>query len=45
MSSECLITAHIGWATREARERLLSAAVANRRAFLAGQPINVVRPV
>ena len=40
----CLITPHLGWATREARERLLSAAVANLRAFLAGQPINQVRP-
>jgi glycerate dehydrogenase len=40
----CLITPHIGWATREARERLLAVAVANLRAFLAGQPVNVVRP-
>jgi glycerate dehydrogenase len=38
----CLITPHIAWATREARERLLSTAVANLRAFLAGQPVNVV---
>ncbi len=38
----CLITPHIAWATRAARARLMQAAVANVRAFLAGQPQNVV---
>lgn len=38
----CTITPHIGWATREARERLLAVAAANIRAFLAGAPQNVV---
>jgi glycerate dehydrogenase len=38
----CLITPHIAWATKEARERLLEATVANVAAFIAGRPINVV---
>jgi len=38
----CLVTPHIAWATRAARSRLLEIAVANVRAFLAGQPQNVV---
>ncbi len=39
----CLITPHIAWATREARQRLLDITVENVRAFLAGCPVNVVR--
>jgi len=38
----CLITPHIAWATREARQRLLNSTVANVAAFLAGKPVNVV---
>jgi glycerate dehydrogenase len=38
----CLITPHIGWASREARVRLIDQTAANLQAFLAGQPINVV---
>lgn len=38
----CVITPHIGWATREARERLMETAAANVEAFLAGAPIHVV---
>jgi glycerate dehydrogenase len=38
----CLLTPHIGWATRAARERLMRMAAANVRAFLSGQPQNVV---
>jgi glycerate dehydrogenase len=38
----CIVTPHIAWATREARERLLGIAVENVRAFLAGRPQNVV---
>jgi glycerate dehydrogenase len=40
----CLITPHLAWATRAARERLLQVAVANLAAFLAGRPANVVAP-
>ena len=38
----CWVTPHLAWATREARSRLLGTAVANVRAFLDGQPRNVV---
>jgi glycerate dehydrogenase len=38
----CIITPHIAWATRDARERLMEAAVQNVAAFLAGKPQNVV---
>jgi glycerate dehydrogenase len=38
----CLITPHIAWATREARSRLMDAAVENVAAFVAGRPRNVV---
>lgn len=38
----CLITPHIGWASREARVRLIAQTAANLQAFLAGTPINVV---
>jgi glycerate dehydrogenase len=38
----CLVTPHIAWATKEARERLMKVAVENLTAFLAGQPKNVI---
>jgi glycerate dehydrogenase len=41
-AKNCLITPHIGWASREARQRLIEATAANLRAFLGGQSINVV---
>jgi len=41
-AKNCLITPHIAWASRAARTRLLDTAVANVRAFLDGQPRNVV---
>jgi glycerate dehydrogenase len=37
-----IITPHIGWATRAARERLMNIAAGNLRAFLDGTPQNVV---
>ena len=43
-AKNCLITPHIAWATRAARSRLMETAVANVRAFQAGQPANVVNP-
>ncbi len=38
----CLITPHIGWASREARARLIQATADNLSAYLAGAPINTV---
>jgi glycerate dehydrogenase len=43
-AKNCIVTPHIAWATKEARSRLLNAGVANVRAFLNGQPQNVVNP-
>jgi glycerate dehydrogenase len=41
-AKNCVITPHNAWGTQAARARLLHVAVANVRAFLAGQPVNVV---
>lgn len=38
----CLVTPHVAWATREARERLLEITAENVRAFLEGRPRNLV---
>ena len=38
----CFITPHIAWATLEARTRLLQICCENLRAFIAGEPQNVV---
>ena len=38
----CLVTPHMAWATREARERLMDAAVENVASFPPGRPRNVV---
>jgi len=40
----CIITPHVAWATRNARERLIAASAENLRAFLAGVPRHVVNP-
>jgi phosphoglycerate dehydrogenase-like enzyme len=37
-----VLTPHAGWATREARQRLLRSPVENIRAFLDGRPKNLV---
>lgn len=41
-ATNCLITPHYAWATREARARLIDIASENVRAFLSGTPRNVV---
>ena len=41
-AKNCLITPHISWAPKEARERILDCTVKNLQAFLAGAPVNVV---
>ena len=38
----CILTPHLGWASIEARQRLLSGCIQNLRAFLDGSPRNVV---
>ena len=42
LAKNSLVTPHNAWATRAARARLMRIAVENLRAFLAGQPVNVV---
>ena len=44
-AKNCFITPHIAWATREARERLMSTAIGNLKAFLCGDSVNVVNGV
>ena len=41
-SANCIITPHISWAPRAARERLLNIAIDNLKNFILGDPINVV---
>lgn len=41
-AKNCIITPHLAWATRAARQRLMDTVVANIRAFLSGEPQNVV---
>jgi glycerate dehydrogenase len=41
-AKNCYVTPHIGWASREARQRLMHIAVENVAAFLAGKPRNLV---
>ncbi len=38
----CLVTPHIAWAPKASRQRLLQTVEENIRAFLAGEPVNVV---
>ncbi len=41
-AKNCFITPHIAWATFEARTRLMNIAAGNLKAFIEGQPVNVV---
>lgn len=41
-SERCIITPHMGWATIEARQRLLDSSVNNLKKYLAGEKINIV---
>ena len=41
-AKNCLITPHISWAPKEARQRILDCTAENLRAFLDGKPVNVV---
>jgi glycerate dehydrogenase len=42
-AKNCLITPHIGWATFEARSRLMQVVVNNVKAFINESPVNKVR--
>ena len=41
-AKNCIITPHISWAPRESRMRIMDAAAENLKAFMAGEPINLV---
>ena len=41
-AKNCIITPHISWAPKESRQRIMDCAVANAKAYLEGDPINVV---
>lgn len=38
----CILTPHMAWQAKEARQRLLSIAAANLKAYLSGRPVNQV---
>ena len=38
----CIITPHISWATKEARERIMQTTADNVKSFIEGKPVNVV---
>jgi len=41
-AKKCYITPHIAWATQEARVRLMDIMVGNVKAFIEGNPVNIV---
>ena len=41
-AKNCIITPHISWAPKEARERIMDCTAENIRSYLAGSPVNVV---
>ena len=41
-AKNCIITPHISWAAREARERIMQTTADNIKAFMDGAPVNVV---
>lgn len=41
----CIITPHISWATKEARERIMDTTAENIKSFIDGNPINVVNNI
>ncbi|MCH1983046.1 D-2-hydroxyacid dehydrogenase [Ruminococcus sp. OA3] len=42
-AKNCIITPHIAWATKEARTRLIDTAGHNLKAFMEGDPVNMVQ--
>ena len=41
-AKNCFITPHISWAPKESRQRIMDCTVENIKAFLDGEPVNVV---
>ena len=41
-AKNCIITPHISWATKEARERIMQTTADNVKSFMEGSPLNVV---
>ena len=41
-AKNCIITPHISWASRESRQRIMDCTVKNVKAYLDGEPVNVV---
>ncbi len=41
-AKNCFLTPHMAWSATEARQRLMDVCVENVKAYMAGQPINVV---
>lgn len=41
-AKNCIITPHISWAPKESRQRIMECTVENVKAYIAGNPINVV---
>lgn len=41
-AKNCLITPHISWAAKASRQRIMDITAENIRAFLSGEPVNVV---
>ena len=44
-AKNCFITPHISWATQSARERLMTVVIDNIKAFIKGQPVNVINNI
>lgn len=42
-AKNCIVTPHNAWISKEARQRIMSITVANIKAFLGGEPLNVVK--
>ena len=41
-AKNCIITPHISWESKEARERIMACTEQNVRAYVVGSPVNVI---
>ena len=44
-AKNCIITPHISWASKEARERIMACTEQNVRTYIEGRPVNVINAV